>query len=192
MLQYFVKWKGYPESDNTWEPVQNIHAPDLLKKYHQRYPLQDKKEEKPSKKASSRLRISTICRTRRTNPPHVPLTSSRSLPRPTTTRSHLPHNSPSMSLGKSSTRQPSATRRSRSQSRPVPGSTSSTTANAPLRMQLRSLRGSRPPSRTERASTSSASYSPRSRSPGYGNESTTPPLTTPPTRSAPASWQHQS
>jgi len=53
-LQYFVKWKGYPESDNTWEPVQNIHAPDLLKKYHQRYPLQDKREKKPRSLTSSR------------------------------------------------------------------------------------------------------------------------------------------
>src|SRR5229473_889303 len=62
-LQYFVKWKGYPESNNTWEPAQNIHAPDLLKKYHQRYPLQDKKGEKPRRKASSQLRTTTSCRT---------------------------------------------------------------------------------------------------------------------------------
>jgi len=53
MLQYFVKWKGYPESDNTWELAQNIHAPDLLKKYHQRYPLQDKKGKGIRRKASS-------------------------------------------------------------------------------------------------------------------------------------------
>src|SRR5258708_6891501 len=59
-------------------------------------------------------------------------------------------------------------------------------------MRLRSLRGSRPPSRTERASTSSASYSSRSRSPGYGNEPTTAPVTTTPTRNAPTSWQLQS
>src|SRR5216684_2242365 len=54
-LQYFVKWKGYPESDNTWELAQNIHAPDLLKKYHQRYPLQVKRGMKPGRKASSQL-----------------------------------------------------------------------------------------------------------------------------------------
>src|SRR5713226_6219313 len=192
MLQYFVKWKGYPESDNTWEPAQNIHAPDLLKKYHQRYPLQDKKEKKLRKKASSQLRTTVLCRTLQTNPLHNSLTSFRSLRRPIMTRSLSPPNSLSMSLGKSSAKRPSTTRRNRSQSRREPGSTSSTTASAPPRTWLRSLRDSRPPSRTERASTSSVSYSSRSRSPGYGNEPTTAPVTTTPTRSAPTSWQLQS
>src|SRR5579863_10670853 len=27
-LQYLLKWKGYPESDNTWEPADQVHAPD--------------------------------------------------------------------------------------------------------------------------------------------------------------------
>ncbi len=26
-LQYLIKWRGYPESDNTWEPVKNVQAP---------------------------------------------------------------------------------------------------------------------------------------------------------------------
>src|SRR5712692_11085613 len=81
-LQYFVKWKGYPESDNTWEPAQNIHAPDLLKRYHQRYPLQDKKGKKSTKKASSRLQTTVLCRTLRTNPLEHSLTSSHSPHRP--------------------------------------------------------------------------------------------------------------
>jgi hypothetical protein len=25
-LQYLIKWKGYPESDNTWELVKNVQA----------------------------------------------------------------------------------------------------------------------------------------------------------------------
>src|SRR6266404_3612802 len=33
-LQYLIKWKGYPESDNSWEPADQVHAPDLLKHYH--------------------------------------------------------------------------------------------------------------------------------------------------------------
>src|SRR6266850_6465949 len=38
-LQYLLKWRGYPESDNTWEPVEQLHAPQLLKEYHSRHPL---------------------------------------------------------------------------------------------------------------------------------------------------------
>jgi Chromo (CHRromatin Organisation MOdifier) domain len=34
-LQYLIKWKGYPESDNTWENADQIHAPTLIKLYHQ-------------------------------------------------------------------------------------------------------------------------------------------------------------
>jgi Chromo (CHRromatin Organisation MOdifier) domain len=33
-LQYLIKWKGYPESDNTWENANQIHAPTLIKLYH--------------------------------------------------------------------------------------------------------------------------------------------------------------
>ncbi|KNC97950.1 uncharacterized protein SPPG_06938 [Spizellomyces punctatus DAOM BR117] len=31
--QYRIKWEGYPEEDNTWEPVENIHATDLIQEY---------------------------------------------------------------------------------------------------------------------------------------------------------------
>src|SRR6267142_5704804 len=40
MLQYLIKWKGYPKSDNTWEDANQIHAPDLIKLYHKGNPLQ--------------------------------------------------------------------------------------------------------------------------------------------------------
>src|SRR6266850_5557273 len=40
MLQYLIKWKGYPKSDNTWEDADQIHAPDLIKLYHKGNPLQ--------------------------------------------------------------------------------------------------------------------------------------------------------
>jgi hypothetical protein len=38
-LQYLIKWKGYPKSDNTWKPVTNLQAPHLIKKYHKHHPL---------------------------------------------------------------------------------------------------------------------------------------------------------
>jgi hypothetical protein len=28
-LQYLIKWKGYPESDNTWENADQVYAPNL-------------------------------------------------------------------------------------------------------------------------------------------------------------------
>ena len=39
-LQYLIKWKGYPESDITWESATDIHAPNLIKHYHKCHPLQ--------------------------------------------------------------------------------------------------------------------------------------------------------
>ena len=39
-LQYLLKWKGYPKSDNTWEPSNQVHAPELVKAYHRRHPLE--------------------------------------------------------------------------------------------------------------------------------------------------------
>ena len=37
-LQFLIQWKGYPESDNTWEPADSVHALDLVKEYKQRMP----------------------------------------------------------------------------------------------------------------------------------------------------------
>ena len=33
---YLVKWKGYPTSDNSWEPQENIHADELIKEFQNR------------------------------------------------------------------------------------------------------------------------------------------------------------
>src|SRR5712672_3911380 len=45
-LQYLIKWKGYPHSDNMWEPVQNLHADTLVRAYHRKHPLEHKSRRK--------------------------------------------------------------------------------------------------------------------------------------------------
>ncbi len=43
-LQYLIKWKNYPHSDNTWKPADQVHAPELMKAYHCKQPkTMDKK-----------------------------------------------------------------------------------------------------------------------------------------------------
>ena len=37
-LQYLVKWEGFGVEHNSWEPWDNIHAPDLISEFHQRHP----------------------------------------------------------------------------------------------------------------------------------------------------------
>jgi len=39
-LQYLIHWKGYPDSDDTWESTADTHAPDLVKAYHKGTPLE--------------------------------------------------------------------------------------------------------------------------------------------------------
>jgi transposase InsO family protein len=32
--EYLIKWKGYPSSENSWVKAKDLHAPELLKDYH--------------------------------------------------------------------------------------------------------------------------------------------------------------
>ena len=31
--QYLIKWKGYSVAHNSWEPAENVHTPELVKRY---------------------------------------------------------------------------------------------------------------------------------------------------------------
>uniref|UniRef100_A0A1A9US80 Chromo domain-containing protein n=1 Tax=Glossina austeni TaxID=7395 RepID=A0A1A9US80_GLOAU len=34
-VEYYLKWRGYPRSENTWEPVDNLNCPDLVAAYEE-------------------------------------------------------------------------------------------------------------------------------------------------------------
>ncbi len=41
-LHYLIKWKGFPTSDSTWEPVEHLkHTPELIADFYRRYPNEE-------------------------------------------------------------------------------------------------------------------------------------------------------
>ena len=37
-MHFLVKWKGYPTSDNSWEPQENLHADKLIVEFYKKNP----------------------------------------------------------------------------------------------------------------------------------------------------------
>ena len=70
-LQYLIKWKGYPESDNTWEDATDVHAPKLIKQYHKCRPLQKIKGRLLSLLHSSPFPLHTLSTTILNQPPSL-------------------------------------------------------------------------------------------------------------------------
>ena len=52
--RYLIKWEGYPHSNNTWEPENNLNCPIILSDFRRKNPRSENLNNEPEQASQSR------------------------------------------------------------------------------------------------------------------------------------------